>query len=324
MSDPTGALADRAMAELCRLLEQDDASLAPDAVWLSGNVEVYDHLRGLEALTLRNEPVASVLCHECCNETVRPVAHRDPDPHGPPYRGCCPDCGWVDLQAEQARSWQAEPARVARWLAVALRLIARHAVEPVIDGRLWRLGELEHRRKRRTVFFGRRLVSSAEAVRERLDALCAPGAEVVITTTDVVALRRTPLGGRRLVPLRATAHLRKAGLVVENLDAYLESPGPVGASDETSLRLMHTRRVALIDGQEHGLSPQVYAFLKVLEDADGDEVHKRHLAESLGLDESFRKADVFKRHKRVFDTFVEMDNKGHYWLKPEFVILERR
>lgn len=87
---------------------------------------------------------------------------------------------------------------------------------------------------------------------------------------------------------------------------------------------MHSRRVTLIDGQEYKLSPQVYAFLKILEDADGDEVHKRYLAEALGIEETFRTPDIFKRHKVVYATFVETDRKGNYWLKPEFVILERR
>ncbi|WP_434515016.1 hypothetical protein AB6Q56_21355 [Dechloromonas sp. ARDL1] len=38
---------------------------------------------------------------------------------------------------------------------------------------------------------------------------------------------------------------------------------------------------------------------------------------------TFRTADIFKRHKQVYTTFVGKDDKGHYLLKPEFVILER-
>ena len=79
----------------------------------------------------------------------------------------------------------------------------------------------------------------------------------------------------------------------------------------------------LIGGAEHKLSPQVYGFLKVLEDADGDEVHKREIAQALGISETFRYADIKKRHKAVFDTFVQSDDKGHFWLRPEFLILER-
>lgn len=322
---PSGAtaLGDRALAELCRLLEQTDPKMAPDAIWLCGDSMVFEHLRDIEALTLANDLAGDLVCHECGVETFRPQAGADVE-GGMPYRGYCPECGWVGLTPEQARPWQVHPVKIARWLGTALRLTPRYAAEPVIDGVLWRLGEAEYRRRRHTLFFGRLLAESADAVGKKLDELAAPGAEIVFTTSDVTALRSSALSNRLLVPLRAVTHLRKAGLVVENIDAYLTGAGRVAASDETSLRLMHTRRIALIDGEEHKLSPQVYAFLKVLEDADGDEVNKRYLAEALELDEGFRKADVFKRHKLVFDTFAEADNKGNYWLKPEFVILDRR
>jgi hypothetical protein len=165
----------------------------------------------------------------------------------------------------------------------------------------------------------------SDPVAAKLAQLVAPGAEVIITAGEPASLLGTALGDRLLVPLRAIAHIRKSGLVIENLEAYLTRPAPVQESTETSLRLMHTQRVALINGEPVDLSPQVYLFLKILEDADGDEVHKRHMAEGLGLEPgtSFRTAGVFKRHKQVYATFVDKDDKGHYWLKPDFVILER-
>lgn len=95
-------------------------------------------------------------------------------------------------------------------------------------------------------------------------------------------------------------------------------------SDETSLRLLHTRRVVLIGGAEHKFLPQVYGFLKVLEDADGDEARsKREIARALGIPETFRYADIKKHHRLVFDTFVQSDHKGNFWLIPEYLILER-
>ena len=88
---------------------------------------------------------------------------------------------------------------------------------------------------------------------------------------------------------------------------------------------MHTQRVALIDGRAIDLSPKAYLLLKILEGADGDEVPKRCIAERLGLElgTTFRTAGIFKRHKLVCTTFVDKEDKRHYWLKPEFVILER-
>jgi hypothetical protein len=317
------ALSDQAFIELCRLLEQDEPKLGPDAIWLSGNSRIYEYLRDIGVMTLSNDLAVNLVCHDCCSETFRPVANSDTETQNFPYRGYCPDCGWVDLKEERARIWQVQPLIIARWLGMALQLIPRYLPETIIEGVLWRLGETEFRRKRHTLFFGRRLVESAKTVSEKLAELIAPGAEVIITTSDITALQKSALGDRLTVPLRAIAHLRKAGFVIENVDAYLVGVGPIASSDETSLRLMHPRRVALIDGQEHKLSPQVYAFLKILEDADGDEVHKRYLAEALGIEETFRNADIFKRHKMIFKTFIETDRKGNYWLKPEFVILER-
>ena len=79
----------------------------------------------------------------------------------------------------------------------------------------------------------------------------------------------------------------------------------------------------LIGGAEHKLSPQVFDFLRVLEDADGDEVPKREIAQALGIPQSFRYADIKKRHRLVFDTFVQSDQKGNFWLVPEYLIMER-
>lgn len=47
--------------------------------------------------------------------------------------------------------------RIVRWLASALGLAGRYQHEELVPTALWRLGEIEHRRKRRIIFFGRRL-----------------------------------------------------------------------------------------------------------------------------------------------------------------------
>ena len=229
----------------------------------------------------------------------------------------------VELPKEQVRLWHAHPGKVADWLHQALGLRGRHPLTEIIPGVLWHLGELEIRRHRRSFFFGCRLVSDPVQARAQLTELAAPGTEAVITTTEAALLRTSPLADCRLIALRAVAQLRKGHLTLESLDGYFDGLAPPLTSDETSLRLLHTRRVVLIGGAEHKLSPQVYGFLKVLEDADGDEVHKREIAQALGISETFRYADIKKRHKAVFDTFVQSDDKGHFWLRPEFLILER-
>ena len=305
---------DTALALLCELLEQPERTLRADGARLSENEAAYRHLLDLGALALGNELESSVLCPSCGGHSLAPVA----DP-ADGYRGYCIDCGWVSLPPQFIRPLCAMPGQIARRLAAALGLTGRFRCEPVIDGVLWRLGELEHRRKRRTVFFGSALEVHAAAVKTHVARLAAPGAEVILTAADYLELADGPLGDCLFIPLRAVAHLRKGGFVLENLDAYLDRPLRPDAGSETSLRLL-SRRIALIAGESHDLSPQVYQFLALLEESAGEPLHKRAIADALEMDiDAFKPATIFKRHKPVYDTFVAGDRNGRYWIKPEFV-----
>lgn len=314
------AIVDRSLHELCRLLEQADPQLAPDAIWLSGDVPLYAHMREIGFLSLANELADSVLCHECCQESSKPAAATLHAEDAAPYQVYCSACGWVPLSADHARMWNASPVKVARALASALGLQTRYASEALVPNVLWRLGEIEIRRKRHAVFFGRLLPDNAAAVRSAIRTHAAPSTEIVITSGDVLSAQNTVLADMTIVPLRAVAHLRKTQLVLENIEAFVTDVRDVPASSETSLRLLHTKRAVQIAGVTHKVSPQIHDFLCILKKHDGDEVHKRHIAEALGLEEGFRRADIFKRHKQVLETFIGTDDRnGYYWLKPEFV-----
>ena len=154
-------------------------------------------------------------------------------------------------------------------------------------------------------------------ITQQLHNACAPSCGVVITTTPD-ADQTILATGHRLVPLRAVAHLRKGGFVIENIEAYLDGvPAAEEPSSETSLRLMHFGRVALIQGKQLRLLPQVYRFLSVLETAEGEPVHKRTLADELDIAvDRCKGTDIFKRHRDVYRTFVGNDTVGNYWLKP--------
>jgi hypothetical protein len=237
-------------------------------------------------------------------------------------RAYCDECGWVLLAKERARLWQASPAKVADWLNAALGLRSRHPVTEIVKGVLWHLGEREYKRHRHSLFFGCQLAANQADVDEALGKASAPGMDLTITTSEITVLQSGRLGSRVLVPLRAVAQLRKGSLVIENLEAYVDGLAPLVVSDETSLRLLETKRVALIGGAEVSLSPQVFKFLKVLLDADGDEVHKRQIAAALEIPDTFRFADIKKRHPEVFETFVQSDQKGYYWLHPDYLLSE--
>lgn len=313
---------DIAFGLLCELIEVSDVLLPPDAARYSGQMQAYRHLADLGALGLGDGAAGGILCPWCGGGNLDEL-HFDTGRH----KGYCADCGWVALEAEQVKPYRLDVARVVRWLSSALGLAGRYHPEERVPGGLWRLGEIEHRRKRRTVFFGRRLADPALAplIEHHLRIACAPGCGVVITTTsDAADAYRS--AGHLVIALRAVARLRKAGFIVENLDAYLDGTPVAGeTSSETSLRLMHSGRVVLIGGVQHRLSPQVYGFLSVLEEAAGDPVHKRTLADALEIDvDKCKGGDIFKRHKEVYRTFVAHDQTGHYRLCADFIPMTKR
>jgi len=304
---------DIALTRLCSLIEAADGNLHPDAVRYSGEREAFRHLLDFGALGPGDGLSPGILCPWCGGAELAEIGFA----HGQ-HRGYCSDCGWVDLEVDQVKPLRVDVARIVRWLSVTLGLTGRYVCEALVPDALWRLGEIEHRRKRRTVFFGRRLDVPAcvPLVAQQLHAVCAPGCGVLITTTpDVDATLLAT--DQRVVPLRAVAHLRKGGFVIENLAAYLDDVGTTEeSSSETSLRLLHSGRTALIDGKQHRLSPQVYCFLSVLQATGGEPVHKRNLADALDIDvDRCKGTDIFKRHRDVYRTFVDHDNAGNYWLK---------
>lgn len=319
-----GPLNAPAFAEMCWLLEQKDTRLLPDAIWLGGKSHLYQHLRSMEALSVTQEVAPSVICPDCTSRSIQPELLVPAKSTRLPYRAHCCDCGWVPLSAELSRLWHIKPAKIAEWLNAALGLKDRHKVEMVVDGVLWHLGDREFCRQRRSLFFGCRIASDPTKVKTELDRLACPGAEVLITTSDLAQFKTTALADRQFLSLRAIAQLRKSHLVVENIEPYLTGLATEEQTDETSLRLLHSQRAVLINGTKFPVSPQVHDFLTILEEADGDEVHKRHIASKLVIaTATFRTADIFKRHKQVQAIFVGNDNNGNYWLKPEFLTLER-
>lgn len=316
------ARGDKAFGVLCQLIETVEGRIHPDAAWYSGQIEVYRHLLDLGALGMGEGVRSDLLCPWCGGQDLVEIRFTQGQ-----HQGYCIDCGWVDLAGHQVTLLRVELVRMVRWIASALRLAGRYPQDELVPGVLWRLGEMEWLRKRRTLFFGRRLddPTTVPDVERSLCASCAPGCGVLITTTTDVPPTLQGLG-HSIVPLRTVAHLRQAGLVIENLDAYLDhavqAPAP---SSETSLRLLQSGRIALIDGKECPLSPQTYQFIRLLEEAAGDHLHKSRIADALEISiDHCKGASIFKRHMLVYGTFIGHDTRGHYWLKPEFVDSPKR
>jgi hypothetical protein len=193
---------DIAFTRLCSLIEAATGDLHPDAVRYSGEREVYRHLLDIGALGPGDGISPGILCPWCEGAELAEIGFA----HGQ-HRGYCSDCGWVDLGVDQVKPFRVDMARIVRWLSAALGLSGRYACEALVSDALWRLGEIEHRRKRRTVFFGRRLDDPAcvPIIAEQLRRACAPGCGVLITTTPDVD-----------GALLATGHPRSTGFSVSS------------------------------------------------------------------------------------------------------------
>ena len=313
-----GVVNAQAMDLLCVLLESRAHQVLPDAVWLGGQTHVYQRLRDHGFLGFGAAMASAVLCPDCRMGSVYPGF--DVVEGKVKYSAYCMECGPMTLTKEQVWPWSVNPARVATLIKSALKLSGMAEVAELVPGRLWHLGDREHKRVRRGFFFGCQLVACAVDVRDAMASVAAPGSEVLITTSEPPALLETSLRDKTVIPLRAIAGLRKGHFSIESLDAYLSRLVPVEQTNETSLRLLRSKQVALLDGQEVRLSPQEADFLLVLLDADGDEVTKRQIAAATGIKANFVYADIKKRRKAVFDTFVQSDQQGRYWIRPEYLL----
>lgn len=319
----TAALNDRALQKLAWLLQQPSMAVAPEHVSRSEDHAVYRHLHASGALAQSSHSQAAVLCPSCEDQWLEPRRISAVDSaSGSTYRVLCLDCGWVDLQATDLRNWQPRPAELARWLGSALRLTPRYEVEELLPNRLWRLGESEVHRRRRVWFYGCRLASNFDDVLQSLKRRAPKEAAVVLTfdaKADWAPLAAQAIG---VIELQAVARLRKSGFVLDGLEHLLleqsehdPSHGRAVRQDltkETSLRLIRSTHVALIDGQRIPVQPDARTFLLLLLEADSQEIHKSQLAERMGKPHNFKVSAVFRHCKSVFDRFVVIDERGRY------------
>lgn len=228
---------------------------------------------------------------------------------GNAYRGLCLSCGWQNLPAEQLSLLSLDLPKIARAVAAALGLARWFETQEIVPAKLWRLGEREFARKRHRLWF-------APLIDEDITRALS-GEAGILVCIDAPASRPPALAKLSPVPLRTCAHLRKAGLVIEDFEAYIGSAsiGELG----TSLVSLDQRAVH-INGERVAISPQVQRFLKVLVDGNGKPVHKSTIADALEIDvDKFSPHQIFKKHMAVKEAFVEADGAGRYWsrLSPE-------
>ena len=300
---------DLAFRLLCDWLAIGAPSLHP-AVLADVDTGVgYRHLLDLGLAKPEARLLDDITCPWCSTGTLHQVCRARGGSGGNAYRGLCLSCGWQNIPAAQLSPLSLDLPKIARAVAAALGLASRFETQEIVPGKLWRLGEREIARKRHRVWF-------APAVDD--DIIRALSGEAgILVCIDAPTTRPPAMAKLSPVPLRACAHLRKAGLVIEDFEAYVgcASTSEIG----TSLASLD-QRVVHINGERVAISPQVQRFLAVLVAADGKAVHKSTIADALEIDvDKFSPHQIFKKHMAVKEAFVGADGAGRYWLaqKPE-------
>jgi hypothetical protein len=312
------ALVDRSMQKLSWLLSTDNAYLCPEHVLHADDHDAYAHLQQIGLLQLSSQAETQVICPSCQEQWIRPMLHSDRH-----LQGLCLECGNVPLGIQNIGHTQLNVEEVARRLQMALSLQTRFQLTATVPGHLWRLGDLEINRKRHTLVFAHGLSNAEHTFTQALQQLAPIGAIVVfgfeerpVWTTNLKAA---------YIPLTAVLRLRKTAFVLDDWQSYLHT-APTLATDDTSvsstsLHLLRSSHVALIEGERHSVPPDARQLLLMLLEAEGEEIHKSELAERLGKPHDFKLSALFRRCKPVQETFVVADERGRYRIRDEYCLV---
>lgn len=295
---------DLAFRLLCDWLATGAPSLHP-AVLADVDTGVgYLHLLDLGFARLEARLLDDITCPWCSTGTLHQVCRVRGVTGGNAYRGLCLSCGWQNIPAAQLSPLSLDLPKIARAVSAALGLATRFETQEIVPAKLWRLGEREIARKRHRIWLA--------PVLDDDTARALAGEAGILVCIDTPTPRPPAMSKLAPVPLRACAHLRKAGLVIEDFESYV---GSVSTSEVGTSLASLSERVAHIDGEPIAVSPQVRRFLEVLVAADGKPVHKSTLADALEIDvDKLSPHQIFKKHMKVKEVFVAADGAGRYWL----------
>lgn len=298
---------------LCSLTEAGQGPLTSEMIRYSGIEPVYQHLHQNGFLHTVDAVPGAITCRWCGAHDLLNVFYKPST-----WSGYCADCGWVDI--DTLCTLGVDTSHLLRSLANAIGTARNFRPEQLLEHQLWKIGEIEHRRKRRTVFFAMNIQAPDDRITHHLARHCAPGTGIVITTSDALLDNHTL--SHTVIPLRAIAHLRKSGLVIENLTEYIEGPSMVREDPvETSLAYFRSGHYALIEGKKIEATLQAYQFVCILLDAKGRPVHKSTIIEMIEMDaDEFKPATTFKRCKPILEVFIERDGRGCYWIRKDYLV----
>jgi hypothetical protein len=135
------------------------------------------------------------------------------------YVHFCPEAGLVTLNDVDLNTYRFRPEWLIDWLTKELPITSPLRRPPLVDGRVWQLGDAACGDTQATVIFARRVSSQAD-----FDQLASalrpihPADKGLVITTSRQAVRQVPLpGGYELVPLPDIVRPSRDGVMLDTV-----------------------------------------------------------------------------------------------------------
>lgn len=255
---------------------------------------------------------AVVICPGCAEFDVAP------EQDGIGLRGLCSACGYVRIPADYLQRWQVDIGWVLAKLRRALGIDTRQMSQPLIDGRVWKVGDVGQKNQRRHVFLARRLTEpqAQQQLRTAVRPIVERGRSVIVGT---LSRRQVDLDDVSLIylPLDFLFHWRSGGLHLDQSlwDWCLKPPhirnhvgSPVFSEDF---------RTAILEGEEYTFTDKQSQFWELLVSADGRKQQRDWMMAQIDSPQPNPRA-LFRHNPdqlAAFDRLVEHDDEGFHWMK---------
>jgi hypothetical protein len=174
-----------------------------------------EHLARLGAIEPGPRP-ATVVC-DACDADHPAVIEFDVERRC--YVHFCREAGLVTVNDADLITYRFRPEWLVNWLMKELTITSPLRRPPLVDGRVWQLGDAACGDTQATIIFARRVRSQAD-----FDLLASslrpvhPADKGLVITTSLQAVRQVPLpGGYELVPLLEIVRSDLDGVVVDTV-----------------------------------------------------------------------------------------------------------
>jgi len=253
-----------------------------------------------------------VICPGCAEFDLAP------EQDGSGLRGLCPACGYVRIHSEYLQCWQVD----IEWLLAKLRrafgIGARQLSQTLIDGQLWKVGDVGQKTQKHRVFLVRRLTepNAQQQLRKVVRQHAEPGKSVIVGTLhrQQINLEESSL---IYLSLDSLFHWRSGGLHLDQSlwDGCLKPPHI--RNHAGSSVFSEDFRTAILGAEEYTFTDKQSQFWELLVSADGRKQQRDWIMAQIDSPQPNPRA-LFRHNPnqlKAFDRLVEHDDEGFHWMK---------